>query len=787
MQETEQPKLIGRYRVIKLLGRGIQGAVYLAADPQLQRMVALKTVNLGRPAPQGTAALLHEARTVSQLQHPNVVTLYDVVEQQGQYYLVFEYVEGETLAGRLRGGKLPQAEALRIAREVLAGLVSAHAKDIVHGDLKPANIMLDQQQTARIMDFGLAHRLDEPASAAGAVAYRAPETIGGVMPGKTADVFAIGVVLYEMLTGCAPVSGRNIYRLMDAIVREDFAPPSAVVAELDDALDGIVMRALLKDPLGRYQSAAELREALELYVQPPADNAPRGAGQQGTLDFLLRRIRLKNDFPALSQAIVAINKIANADTERLQSLTDIILRDFSLTNKLLRLANSASFGQYGGSISTVSSAVIILGFETVRSLAITLILFEHLHDKAQAAQLKDEVIRTILAGLMARQVEKKLGKRNPEESFISAMFHNLGRLLATFYLFDEATEITRRVKQKELSQEMAERAVLGLSYSELGMGIARNWNFPDKLVDSMREPSLERLRVPQGAVEHMRVVASLANAITHAATTTPAAEKSARLAVLSKRYFAALPLSERDLTRLLDDVVHEFTEEAGILGLNSERSEALRNARNWVGLPSGAVAEPADALELGMQAANSLAAANIPPEMDSQAVLTGGVQDIIGLMMGEFNLNELLRTILETMYRGIGFERVLLCMRDLKTQALTARIGFGSEVAQSIKRFVVPDGKSQDVFQVALDKQADVFLSDINAGNIRDRIPAWYRETVNAESFILLPVVIDKKVVGLFYGDKAKAGELKVSPRELGLLKTLRNQAVLAIRQKQAG
>jgi hypothetical protein len=301
----------------------------------------------------------------------------------------------------------------------------------------------------------------------------------------------------------------------------------------------------------------------------------------------------------------------------------------------------------------------------------------------------------------------------------------------------------------------------------------------------MREPPLERLRPPQGPVEHLRVVSSLANALTRAATTVPVAEKSHRLSTLSKRYFPALALSERDLTRLLDEAVNEFIAEAGVFGINSGQSEALRNARSWAGLAEDGAREPADALEQSLLAANP--PADKAPAQDPQTVLTGGVQDIIGLMVGEYNLNELLRTILETMYRGLGFERVLLCMRDLKTHTLSARIGFGADVAQLVKRFAVPDGKSQDVFQVALDKQADVFLSDINAANIRDRIPKWYRDTVSAETFILLPVVIDKKVIGLFYGDKAKAGELKVSPRELGLLKTLRNQAVLAIRQKQMG
>ena len=157
------------------------------------------------------------------------------------------------------------------------------------------------------------------------------------------------------------------------------------------------------------------------------------------------------------------------------------------------------------------------------------------------------------------------------------------------------------------------------------------------------------------------------------------------------------------------------------------------------------------------------------------------------VIVANYNLNDLLRIILETMFRGMGFDRVLLCTRDMRSNSMPARIGFGPGVDKLLKTFAVPLGKSQDVFQVAIDKQADIFLSDINAPNICDRIPAWYRTLISAQTFILLPLAIDKKVIGMFYADKAEAGSLMIPAQELNLLKTLRNQAVLAIRQKQIG
>lgn len=793
MAQATQPKQVGRYQIIKLLGKGGQGAVYFAHDPKLQRPVALKTVRLDRQSPEAKEALLIEARTVSQVQHRNIVTLYDVIEQDDSLYLVFEYVEGQPLSQLLRGGQsLAPERAVEIALQVLDGLAYAHGKNIIHCDIKPANIMIDAQGVARIMDFGIARRSgDRSEPLNGTVAYMAPETIEGQAQGKAVDVFAMGMVLYEMLAGRPPVSGDNAFRLMHAIANERFQSPSALNHEVDEALDGIVMRALLKSPDDRYHNADDMRTALKQYAEPSSAEEEVVDASQSTLEFLLRRIRLKNDFPALSQSISAINKITNADSESLHALSAVILKDFSLTNKLLRLVNSAVYGHFGGTISTISRAVIILGFETVRNLAITLILFEHLQNKSQALQLRDEVIRTFFNGLVAKQIEHKLGGRGAEESFICAMFHNLGRLLAHFYLYDEAMEIRRRVQAEEMSEPSAEIAVLGLSYAELGMGIARAWNFPEKIVESMKPPA-DHVRAPQNQMERLRAVSGMANELTRIATASPPKEKANRLSALSRRFSSALPLSESELTRLVDESIKEFINEAALFGVNSSQSEALRNAREWAGLPTasrGASDEPADTIERQILETEAVAAELMqePDRQDAKAVLSAGIQDITNSLVDNYNLNDLLRIILETMYRGMGFDRVLLCTRDVRSNALAARIGFGPNIDMILKRFVIPLGKSQDVFQVALDRQADIFLNDVNQENIRDRIPQWYKDALGAQTFILLPLIIDKKIIGLFYGDKARAGELHIPPAELNLLKTLRNQAVLAIRQKQMG
>ena len=212
----------------------------------------------------------------------------------------------------------------------------------------------------------------------------------------------------------------------------------------------------------------------------PLPQAESGAeAKPSALDVLLRRMQTESDFPALSEAIGAINRIASSDREGVNELSNNILRDFSLTNKLLKLANVAFYNQVGGGkISTISRAVVILGFDTVRSIALSLILFDNLENKAHAQQLKEEFVKVLYAGMLARELAGRTNLKDVEEAFISAMLHNLGRMLATFYFPMEAAAIKQRVQADALSESKASIEVLGVSFESLGMGVARSWGFP---------------------------------------------------------------------------------------------------------------------------------------------------------------------------------------------------------------------------------------------------------------------------------------------------------------------
>jgi len=807
---TGSNRTIGRFVVERELGKGAQGSVFLATDPHLGRKVAIKSVRAHASAE--TIERLHqEARVVIQFSHPNIVTLYDALEHEGAHYLVLEYVDGETLQLLLRRErKLEPGRAARIAMQIADALAYAHAKQVIHRDVKPANVMIAAGDTARIMDFGIAVSIGEAETVEalqGTPLYMSPERLLHSQVNEGADVFSLGMVLYEMLAGRTAVTGSSIFEVMHKIANEPFEPPSRFAPGVDERLDHLVLRAISKKPEERQASAAALKAALAEFLAP-AEPRGEGGGQvaQAAVEFLMRRMRHKSDFPALSRTIGTINRIAADSDESVQALSSALLKDFALTNKLLRLVNSTAYGQFGGNISTISRAVMILGFNTVRSLAVTLILFEHMQNQSQAAQLKDEVIASYFTGIMAHRVAARSGATGSEEGFICGVLHHLGRMLATYYFYDEYTQIQRRMQGGE-SEDRAARAVLGVSFEELCVGVARHWHLPGSIVQSLENIGESEVVKPSGAGDRLKLVANFATALCRVAADTPPERKDAELERLKRQYEAGIALPKRLFSTLVDDSIKQFLAEAGTFVGDAQKSRVLQSITQWSAKKAdgpdgaapiqairGAATETAgaDTLDQAITQTTRIAAAAPEPGPGaaarrgetSNATLSAGIQDITNALIGDYNLNDVLRIILETMYRGMGFSQVLLATRDPRQARLVGRFGFGARIEELLKNFNVPLAATPDVFQVALDKNADLYIADARAPNIAERLPEWYKKAANAPSFLLLPVVINKRVVGLFYADCDQPGQLTIEAEQLRLLKTLRNQAVLAVRQK---
>lgn len=257
------------FELRSLLGRGAMGVVFRAYEPSLDREVAVKVLAPELAAwPQARHRFAREARVSAAIRHPNVVAIHAVRETGGFPYLAMELVDGGTLQERLDAGMVPPAEILKLARQVAAGLAAAHEQDIVHRDMKPANVLLDTRTgQAKISDFGLARAAGDAAlsrdgTMIGTPLYMSPEQVCGKPATPRSDLFALGALVYAVATGQSPFAGEHVAAVLRAVAEEEPAPLREVRPDLPELLEGVVMRLLRKDPAHRYASAMQVVAAL---------------------------------------------------------------------------------------------------------------------------------------------------------------------------------------------------------------------------------------------------------------------------------------------------------------------------------------------------------------------------------------------------------------------------------------------------------------------------------------------------------------------------------------------
>jgi serine/threonine-protein kinase len=280
----------GRYEIVGELGRGAMGVVYKATDPVIGRAVAVKTIKLseegtGLTRAEMLARFQTEARAAGLLTHPNIVVVFDAGEEDGLYYITMELVEGKSVQALLDAGHaFPLPRVLRIMEQTCSALQFAHERNVVHRDIKPANIMLTPDDTVKVTDFGTAKILQfgtvqQTAHVMGTPSYMSPEQVKGRAVDGRSDIFSLGVMLYEMITGEKPFPGQSITTVIYKIVNEEPVPPRQINPSIHPGISAAVMRALAKEPEARYQSCREMLEDLRNYRATTGG----GAGPQSTM------------------------------------------------------------------------------------------------------------------------------------------------------------------------------------------------------------------------------------------------------------------------------------------------------------------------------------------------------------------------------------------------------------------------------------------------------------------------------------------------------------------------
>lgn len=329
-------RLIGAYRIEAQLGVGGMGEVYRAEDTRLERKVAIKFLPAYLEHDElAKKRLIREAKAAAQLDHPNICAVYEVKEEANRSFIVMQYIAGATLADRIKDHKLKLGEALDICIQVVEALAEAHSRGIIHRDIKPGNIMITERGQVRVLDFGLAKvvgvpgveqkaaarqsMLSWPGARPGTPPYMSPEQAKGDKIDARSDLFAVGVILYECITGSRPFSGKTIREIMTQVVNFDPVPPSQLNPNVLPQLDGLVSKALAKEPKARYQSAADLLDdlrAMRALLQDPIEISTRSlpfgdsSAKETTLTNISRVLRQPAVFMSATGVALCLSLLA---------------------------------------------------------------------------------------------------------------------------------------------------------------------------------------------------------------------------------------------------------------------------------------------------------------------------------------------------------------------------------------------------------------------------------------------------------------------------------------------
>ncbi len=514
-------------------------------------------------------------------------------------------------------------------------------------------------------------------------------------------------------------------------------------------------------------------------------------------EILLERISRNSDFPTFSNYIIEINRKISSQ-EKYSSASDLsntILKDYALTSTLLKLVNSAYYGTTGGKITTVTRAVVLLGFEKVRLAITNLLLFDLMKCKSSVVELKEAFVKAFWCGLIAKDMAATMALEGDEEAFICAMLHNLGRHIVLLYLPDKCEEIANLILEKDFSEANASKAILGISYENLGIAVAEQWKFPAQIVNSLERLSADKLRKRKGSLNILGVLSNYSDELCQIINSTEGKKTKLSLSALVKQYARHVSLTPQQLTLLIDDSLEKVRKHADLLNIDVENSQFLkrlivreqeqqsdrsgRNLDNDLDLEVSKVL--VDSLS-GLDASDMRL--NESPEANSVEVILSGIQDMSAAMVGEYKVNDIALMALESMYRGLGFNRVIFFARIRDKEQMEARFGFGPGIERIANQVRFKIKGARNIFNLALARQKDLLIANTDEQHVHELIPEWFWERINAGAFVFLPISLEKNCLGAFYADRESAGP-PIQPEQYKFLTMLRNQLLLAIKYRK--
>ena len=511
-------------------------------------------------------------------------------------------------------------------------------------------------------------------------------------------------------------------------------------------------------------------------------------------DRLLQSISEDTDLPSLGASVARVVQLASSDDEAVRGLASFVLSDIALTQKILRMANTVEYRTYSTApVTTISKAIFLLGFDVIKTAALAMLLVDGMSGK-RAQSVRTELAQSLSASVIGRELARRSPYRDAEEAAVASLFKNMGRLLVAAHDHSLYVEIASLIEKGGHTATQASMQMLGCSYEMLGESVLQEWRIPDTIVSALNPLPQGVLRPAKSRGEWMQQVAAFSAAAASLMTRKfKEGPDPARKALLT-RFGSALGLDEESMDLLFAKVIHEsriLYEQSNLVFTSGENGGEGR----YFEQPDDEIEEQEEEgglpieLLMAMEPAASAASMERYPSgkpLNARDQLMAGVQDVTEMMASDrCKVNDLLVLVLETIYNSMGFRFATICVRDAKTGQYRARVSLGENSSMRQAGFMFPTSSARDVFQLAMENDADVVVSDASVTKIRDLIPPWHRtQYPDVRSFIVLPLVVQKKPFGFFYADRPSAAPEGVPPDETSLIRTLKGQVLAALNMR---
>ncbi len=458
----------------------------------------------------------------------------------------------------------------------------------------------------------------------------------------------------------------------------------------------------------------------------------------------------KGDFPAFMKNVTEISQKAHTTSALSASgLAETILKDYALTAKLLRVVNSAYYERLGKRVNNVSRAVVVLGFEKVRSMALAIALNRNQSKKPGSQEVSELSIQALVSGEIARRLAPSVGIADPEEAQVCAMFHNVGHQLLVHYLPEDHARVQELMASKGLSLEVAAAQVLGVPLRALGVGMAQKWRLSERVAANMLPAEVKGK--PASEDERMRLLSTFSNELSDAVARTPPSGLENALATLLERYKPALPIHPARVPELLGSVQKSFNDcYASLLNLDPASSRFCQNASLVSGVaPDGSSLAPLPAAGRDAPAAKTVTPAERSKRIDER------LDAIEAVLRAPHQPREVIGRILEIFGTELGFRRALVLVPGVDRGTLEVQCAWGEDAKMLEAELVVPLGSAAagDVFSRAYHSGGEEVVPDAFDAKAMARVPRIYYEMIGSAAFAVYPCGIRGAGLKLLFAD----------------------------------